>query len=329
VPLPKSERLLKLLIMLLVQRHYVPKERIREVLYADSTDEAFERMFERDKEELRSLGVPLEVGQRDPLFDDEPGYRVQPGEFALPDLVLEPDEAAVLGVATKVWESARMADATREGLRKLAAAGVPVDLLGGDEALGGVAQPRLASVEPTFDQFFAAVQERRDVRFDYRGSKDATPVRRHLQPWGIARYAGRWYVVGFDLDRDAERVFRLSRVVGDEITAGERDSYEPPEGVDIGEVARRLAPPPPAGEQAVLLVRRGSGFALRRDAAEVEIGVDGPDDASDWDRVVLDRSDTTVAELVLSHGPDVVVLSPSSLRDTVVARLRRLVEVGA
>lgn len=328
MPLPKSERLLKLLIMLLVQRHYVPKERIRDVLYADSNDEAFERMFERDKEELRSLGVPLEVGQRDPLFDDEPGYRVQPGEFALPDLVLEPDEAAVLGVATKVWESARMADATREGLRKLAAAGVPVDLAG-DEAVGGVAQPRLTAVEPTFDQFFAAVQERRDVRFDYRGSKDATSTRRHLQPWGIARYAGRWYVVGFDLDRDAERVFRLSRVVGDDVVVGERDSYEPPEGVDIGEVARRLAPPPPAGERAELLVRRGAGFALRRDATEVEQGVAGPDDATPWDRVVVARSDDTVAELVLSHGPDVVVVSPTSLRDSVVARLRRLVEVGA
>ena len=74
----KSERLLNLLIMLLVQRHYVSKERIRAILYQDSSHEGFEKMFERDKEELRSLGVPIEVGNMDPLFDDEPGYRIPP-----------------------------------------------------------------------------------------------------------------------------------------------------------------------------------------------------------------------------------------------------------
>ena len=61
----KSERLLNLLIMLLVQRHYVSKERIREILYPDSSPDAFEKMFERDKDELRSLGVPIE---RDPAL---------------------------------------------------------------------------------------------------------------------------------------------------------------------------------------------------------------------------------------------------------------------
>ena len=80
--------------MLLVQRHYVSKERIREILYADapSTD-AFEKTFERDKEELRSLGVPIEVGQMDAYFDDEPGYRIRADEFALPEISLESDEA--------------------------------------------------------------------------------------------------------------------------------------------------------------------------------------------------------------------------------------------
>ena len=92
----KTERLLNLLIMLLVQRHYVSKERIREILYADapSTD-AFEKTFERDKDELRSLGVPIEVGQMDAYFDDEPGYRIRADQFALPEISLESDEAQV------------------------------------------------------------------------------------------------------------------------------------------------------------------------------------------------------------------------------------------
>ena len=113
--------------MLLVQRHYVSKERIRAILYPDSRPDAFEKMFERDKEELRSLGVPIEVGSIDPLFDDEPGYRISPDEFALPDIRLTADEAAVVGLATRVWEHARLAEATTDAVRKLTAAGVEVD----------------------------------------------------------------------------------------------------------------------------------------------------------------------------------------------------------
>jgi proteasome accessory factor B len=114
---PKTERLLNLLIMLLVQRHFVPKGRIRSILYPDSSDEAFEKMFERDKDDLRSIGVPIEVGQMDAYFDDEPGYRVRPDEFQLPRIELAADEAAVIGLATRVWGHARLAEATTEAVR--------------------------------------------------------------------------------------------------------------------------------------------------------------------------------------------------------------------
>src|SRR6476646_2723885 len=124
----KTERLLNLLIMLLVQRHYVAKDRIRAILYPDASDEAFEKMFERDKDELRSLGVPIEVGQMDAYFDDEPGYRIRADEFALPEISLESDEAAVVALATTVWEPARLADATTGAVRKLTAAGLDLDL---------------------------------------------------------------------------------------------------------------------------------------------------------------------------------------------------------
>ena len=100
----KSERLLNLLITLLVARTYVPKERLREVVeqYRTSSDEAFEKMFERDKDELRSLGVPIEVGYVDRAFEDEPGYRIERAVFELPRIDLEPEEAAVLGLAARV-----------------------------------------------------------------------------------------------------------------------------------------------------------------------------------------------------------------------------------
>ncbi|HYF72327.1 MAG TPA: WYL domain-containing protein [Nocardioides sp.] len=315
----KSERLLNLLIMLLVQRHYVSKDRIRSILYPDSSTDAFEKMFERDKEELRSLGVPIEVGNMDAYFDDEPGYRIRPDEFALPDVSLTADEAAVIGLATRVWEHARLAEATTEAVRKLTALGLPLDVSALD-----IAQPRLSADEPSFDVFWEATQERVPVEFQYRRSGATTATTRHLQPWGVVRYSGRWYVVGLDTDRGEERVFRLSRVQGEARKTGQPGSYEIPPGTDVRATTLRLAPEPTSG-RAVLLVREGSGLALRRDAETVETGVPGPDERTSWDRVVVSRGGPGVADEVLGYGPDVYVEEPASLRDEVVGRLRAVV----
>jgi proteasome accessory factor B len=311
----KSERLLNLLIMLLVQRHYIAKERIRSILYPDSTPDGFEKMFERDKEELRSLGVPIEVGQMDAYFEDEPGYRIRPDEFALPEIDLEPDEAAVVGLATKVWQHATLAKATTEAVRKLAAVGVGVDVTQLE-----IAQPRLSADEPSFDAFWQAVQERTPLAFDYVRSGQQTPATRHLQPWGVARYSGRWYAVGYDTDRQAERVFRLSRVQGEVRRDGAPGSYEIPAGTDVRDIARRLAPAP-ITETVVVLARSGAALPLRRAADTVVEDVPGPDAATGWDRLILTRG-ADMAEEVLAYGPDVYVEAPAALRDHVVTRLR-------
>ena len=311
----KTERLLNLLIMLLVSTRFVPKTRIREILYADAGDEAFDKMFERDKEELRSLGVPVEVGQIDAYFDDEPGYRVPPDQFALPVIDLAADEAAVVGLATRVWDHQRLASATTEAVRKLSAAGAEIDLSALD-----IAQPRLQADEPTFDVFFEAVLDRSVVEFDYQRSGGAEPARRRLQPWGVTRYSGRWYVVGFDLDRDDERLFRLSRVQGEARKVGRPGAYSIPEGTDISAATRRLAPDL-STEPVVLLVRRGAALPLRRGADSVEVDVTGPDDATAWDRLTLARASVGIADEVLGFGPAVRVEAPAHLRDQVVARL--------
>jgi proteasome accessory factor B len=318
----KSERLLNLLIMLLVQRHYVSKERIRAILYPDSSTDAFEKMFERDKEELRSLGVPIEVGNMDAYFDDEPGYRIRPDELALPDVELTADEAAVIGLATRVWEHARLAEATTEAVRKLTALGVPTDVTALE-----IAQPRLSADEPSFDVFWEAVQERTPVEFRYRRSGATETTVRHLQPWGVVRYSGRWYVVGFDTDRGEERVFRLSRVQGEARKNGRPGSYDVPPGTDVRATTVRLAPLPTT-VRVVLLVRAGSGLALRRDAESVEPGVPGPDDLTAWDRLVITRG-TGVADELLGYAADVYVEQPEHVRHEVVRRLTAVVEQSA
>jgi proteasome accessory factor B len=313
----KTERLLNLLIMLLVQRHYVSKDRIREILYADSpSTDAFEKTFERDKEELRSLGVPIEVGQMDAYFDDEPGYRIRADAFALPEISLESDEASVVALATRVWEHTRLAEATTDAVRKLTAAGLELDL-GALE----IAQPRLSADEPSFDVFWEATLSRRRVTFDYRRPGYDQPLTRHLEPWGVVRYSGRWYVVGLDTDRHEERVFRLSRVVGQATMTGPPGSFVIPPGTDVREAARRLEPAAPT-EEVVVLVRPGAGAVLRREATSIEPDVPGPDEETPWDRLRLLRAQP---EELLALGPDLYVEGPPAVRDEVVGRLRAAV----
>nr|MBA2443771.1 WYL domain-containing protein [Nocardioidaceae bacterium] len=259
----KSERLMNLTICLLVARHYIGKNRIREAVeaYHGLSDDAFDRMFDRDKEELRVLGVPIEVGTLDKMFDDEVGYRIRRDLFELPEVSLEADEAAVVGLAARVWQHASLASATTQGLRKLRAGGVGVD-----ELALSIVEPQLATDEPAFDAVFEAVTRRRPLRFDYQRPAQETSQTRRLEPWGIVSWHGHWYVVGHDQDRDAVRMFRLSRITGRPAFAGEPDSFQPPTGLDVRALAESLAPPHPHSS-ATIRVRPGAGDALRRRAA--------------------------------------------------------------
>src|SRR3954447_18789971 len=154
MPPRKTERILNLTICLLVSGRYLPKSRIREAVegYHNLSDAAFERTFERDKDELRALGVPIEVGSYDPLFDDEPGYRILPSEFELPPIDLDAEEASVVGVAARVWQHAGMPDSTRSAIAKLRAAGVEPDA--SDLA---ALEPRVQGSEPGFEPLWTAV----------------------------------------------------------------------------------------------------------------------------------------------------------------------------
>ena len=126
----KTERLLNLVICLLSTRQFLAKDQIRRSVpqYAEcATDEAFDRMFERDKDELRDMGVPLETGGNDAWFDDEVGYRIDRAAYAVPEIQFEPDELAVLGLASRVWQQASLAAPASRALLKLKADGIEPD----------------------------------------------------------------------------------------------------------------------------------------------------------------------------------------------------------
>jgi proteasome accessory factor B len=308
--------LLNLTICLLATRRYLTKDQIRRAVpgYAEcATDEAFERMFERDKEELRDLGIPLDTGTLDPLHGDEQGYRVDRDAYALPDVSFAPDELAVLGLAARAWQQASLSTAAGTALLKLKAAGADPDASG----LLGL-EPRLSAGEPAFAALWAAVRDRRPVRFDYRAGQGVTVATRRVEPWGLLTRNGAWYLVGFDTDRAAPRVFRVSRITGEVRGDGQAGAVVVPPGTDIRDQLARMVPPQPRST-ARLRVRAGAGLGLRRSAASVQPAEPG------WDLIELGYYDVDrMAGDLVAHGDAVVVLAPAELRAAVIERLRAL-----
>ena len=312
----RAERLVNLVLCLLATRRFLTAERIRETVpgYADAAgDEAFSRMFERDKTELRELGVPLETG-RNSVFDTADGYRIARHDYELGEIDLEPDEAAAVALAARLWDTPGLAGAARGAVRKLRAAGVEV------HEDGGPIQPRVRAADPAFAPLLAAVQAGRAVTFAHRrGGPAGDVVRRTVEPWGVVSARGRWYLVGHDRDRGAERSFRLSRVVGPVTALGPPGVVTVPPGVDLLAVVERAVGPPPVVGTARVRVAPGRAHGLRR-AGRARDGDARDGDVRDGDELEIDlRSVETVARWVAGYGPDVVVREPPEL----VAAVRR------
>jgi proteasome accessory factor B len=314
----RTERLLSIVVLLLSTRRYLTAEEIRAAVsgYPDE-HEAFKRMFERDKEELRDLGIPLETGLNN-AFDEEPGYRIEKQDYELPEIRLEADEAAVLGIASRVWQSAALAGAAAGALLKLKAAGAPgLQQDEDDDKQPPGIEPRLSTQEPAFGPLWEAVRDRRPVTFSHQAPGRTDPIKRELEPWGVVNRHGRWYVAGYDRTREAPRVFRLSRITGPVKMAGPAGSVTVPPGADVRELVKDWNVSPARDHTAVLKVRAGAGFGLRRRAAET-----APDETG-WDRVTVSFADVPwYADYLASFGPDVVVLEPPDLREAVIRRLK-------
>ncbi len=315
----KTERLLSLVVCLLSSQRYLTAGQIRDAVpgYPDNF-EAFKRMFERDKDELRELGIPLETGANAGQ-DDEVGYRISRQAYELPEIMLEPDEAAVLGLAARVWQQAELAGAAAGGLLKLRAAGIDAE-----QTQAGI-EPRLQTQEPAFGPLWRAVRDRRPVRFGYRAAGRSAAQTRNLEPWGVVNRNGIWYVAGFDRDRAEERVFRLSRIEGTVTFAGPPGSVLVPAGTDVRKAVREGDGAPPKLRTAELKIRSGTGYGLRRRALSDEpyLAEDSATAAERWDLVRTSFSDVSwYADYLASFGADVIVLEPVDLREAVIRKLK-------
>lgn len=209
------ERILNLLAYLLTADRPVTADEIRMTVagYDQDSDEAWRRMFERDKDLLRNLGIPLQTRPTD-AWGVEIGYEVPTGEYALADPGLTDEERVALSLAAKVVRIGGGAPGSdvlfKLGGAPLAAAGEPLaaDLGGDAEAL---------------PELFAAVTEKRLVEFMYR-ERD-----RRVAPYGLVHRRGHWYLVAAEQPDDAVKVYRVDRMAGLEL-GEEAGRFERPAG---------------------------------------------------------------------------------------------------
>lgn len=316
----KVERLMNLVIALLATHGHLTADRIRVSVigYGECpTEEAFSRMFERDKSELRDLGIPLETG-RVSTVDPTEGYRIRRSTYALPDIDLTPDEATAVAVATKLWESPERIRAAQSAVLKLRAAGVDVDPADEVTISSGAGPTGLRGSEAVLGVLLSAIDARQVVQFQHRPTPVGVYATRTVEPWGVVTARGRWYLVGHDRDRDATRIFRLSRIV-DVKTAGAPGEVAHPNGMDLRAVVDQSIGEAARGGHATVWVADGRATALRRAGRtagrRVIAGRDG--EVLDIDAGALDW----LAREVAGYGADALVLEPRSLREDVLARL--------
>ncbi len=317
----RAERLVNLVLCLLSTRQFLPAERIRSIVpgYTDApNDDAFYRTFERDKTELRELGIPLETG-RNWSFDKVEGYRIARRDYELGDIALEPDEAAAVALAVRLWDSPELTGAAHGALLKLRAAGVDVD-----QGVPAVVEPKVRTTEPAFGPLLAAVQAGQTVSFDYRRPNPTELRSRTLEPWGVVSWRGRWYVVGHDLDRSAPRCFRLSRIVGDVRSVGRPGVVRRPEDVDLLKFVASSSSEPLETATVRLWLADGRAAGLRRRATVVGERVidDVPGEMVELEVLHTDSA----ASWIAGYGEDAVVLEPDVLRKAVHERLLAVAE---
>ena len=302
----KSERLVNLTIALLATKRYLTKSEIfRTVEGYEGSPEAMERMFERDKDDLRSLGIAIELGSFDPLFEDEAGYRITPSSYKLDLGELDGTDIALLSIAASAWTGAALERESTSALIKLASMGLDSD----SEALSLLA-PRINGTNENFTVITDAIIRRSEIEFEYVSS-DLTKQQRRIAPYSLRGQSGSWYLVGQDLEKNSLRTFRLDRIVSEVSASKKSNTYVVPDEIpnqgaeEVREIAR-------------IRIRKNRGHQLRSYATVLESD-------EEWDEVSLPIVDANwLLRTILWHRDDVVLLEPSSLRKQLVQSLKEL-----
>jgi proteasome accessory factor B len=298
------ERLINLLVMLLTSSRPVPADEIRRTIpgYSADSDDAFHRMFERDKDLLRGIGIPIELRPTDG-WEVEHGYVVDPRKYRLADPGLTDEERAALFQAAQT--------VTLGG--EPAAPGAILKL--GGARLAGAVEPLAADLgeaAETLGALFQAVSERRRVRFQYKDGE------RRVAPYGIGHRRGHWYLVGGT--SGGERMYRVDRMEAIRVE-DDANAFERPAGFKI-KASLESMPWEAGSDDAVPAVIRFNAEIAWWAAKQLGAGVARDTDDGGLEVTVPVANREAFIGWVLSFGEGAEVVEPEELRKAVVQRVK-------
>src|SRR5690554_4036646 len=320
---PVEERLFSLVLALLATETRLTKQEILSTVqgyrqrYAKNGDNAnLERQFERDKDDIRELGVPLETVE--PL--GEPGnnqnlrYRIPKGSYELPaDVRFTPEETTLLHLASMVWREGSLSAESDRAVLKLRSLG----LTPAEPVLGYT--PRLRARDDAFEPLSGALQKSAVVTFSYLRPGMTAPTSRTVEPLALFQHEGRWHLYSRIPGTDDVRTYLLRRIVGPVTVTSRR--FTPPAGdqaaIGLAELAKvwnantAVVRAVPGSDAATRLLRRRGSVASA-------------------DEITLHFADASIlADELAEFGPEVVVVQPESLATAVRERLERAVAAHA
>ena len=305
----KIERLVNLTIALLATKRFLTKSEIfRTVEGYEGTPETKERMFERDKDDLRTLGIEILVGSFDPVFQDEAGYRINSDTYQLNIGLLSPLDLSLLSLAAQCWQGAALDQAAHRVLRKLRSIGIPAD-----ELDIPAIHSKLSTSGQDIEIISSAISDCALISFNYI-SKDLESQRRTVIPFALATHLGFWYVATVDQDNQEVRIFRLDRMSGRVEKSSPQENFEPPLDFDFQKALKNSQ----SNKLAILDVQKGKGQLIRNLATSMK-------DLGEWDRLEVPIvSMDHLRSLALWHGDDVLVHAPEELVEMIKTSLQEI-----
>lgn len=296
----KTERLINLTLALLATKRYLKKSEIlSNVAGYEGTQEAKERMFERDKDDLRSLGIEIEVGDLDIFFEDEPGYRIPQKSYELNVPNLSGRELALLSIASSFWNDSVLAPNAQSGIRKLQSLGIPATL-----EFEFRMKYRFDNPSELLEEIAKAILQKSRIKFSYDSSSLKV---RHLEPYRIVFWNSYWYLIGMDIDRTGIRLFKLSRFLGGIEISKKKNEFEIP--ADFAVADHLPKNDVEVMHSAKIEIRRETGTLLRQRGKLLSQG-------SEYDTYEINYENERVflRELIW-HGVNVRILEPANLKE--------------
>ena len=299
----KAERLINLTMALLETRRPLGKEEIfANVAGYSGTPEAMERMFERDKDDLRDLNIEILVEAKDKYFDDEVGYRIAKVNFEMPTTDFTSSEIYWLSVAANIWRGAALENLAQDALFKIQSTNaeyLPMEPL--------ASMPIIQTSEPIFFALWSSINQKEFISFQYKGI-DGVITKREVAPYSLVSRRGHWYLIAKERSSNEFKRFRLSRFQSQPEIVSAENAFEISADYDVNDYIEDISEH--LIEKAEILMKPGSGGAIRQ-LGKFEI-LDSSD--AEWERIQLENVDFDLLVYnILWCGPDVKVIKPENL----------------